>query len=251
MRNKIVAGNWKMHTTLEEGVALVDALLEGLPSGEASVILGLPFTHLTTIARQLAGRPKVAVAAQNCHEAVQGAFTGEISAPMLRSAGCQYVILGHSERREYFGETDELIARKINAVLAQELLPIYCCGEDLSVRDAGKQNEWVGDQIRRGLFGLEAADFQKIIIAYEPVWAIGTGRTASPEQAQEMHFFIRRLIASRYGEEMANATPILYGGSVKAANAASLFSQPDVDGGLVGGASLSAAEFLSIIAAAG
>lgn len=251
MRNKIVAGNWKMHTTLQEGVALVDELKKGLPSGEASVVLGLPFTHLTTIGQQLADMPRVAVAAQNCHEASQGAFTGEISASMLRSAGCQYVILGHSERREYFGETDELIARKIEAVLANGLLPIYCCGEDLSVRDADTQNEWVGDQIRRGLFQLGAAEFQKIVIAYEPVWAIGTGRTASPEQAQEMHFFIRRLIAGRYGEEIAAATPILYGGSVKAANAASLFSQADVDGGLVGGASLSAAEFLSIIAAAG
>jgi triosephosphate isomerase len=251
MRNKIVAGNWKMHTTLEEGVALVDALIKGLPSGEAGVILGLPFTHLTTISHQLADTSRVSVAAQNCHQAVQGAFTGEISAPMLRSVGCRYVILGHSERREYFGETDELIASKIDAALAHQLLPIYCCGEDLSVRDTGKQNEWVGDQIRRGLFHLEANDFQKIIIAYEPVWAIGTGRTASPEQAQEMHFFIRRLIAGRFGEEIAAATPILYGGSVKAANAASLFSQADVDGGLVGGASLSAAEFLSIIEAAG
>lgn len=240
-----------MHTTLEEGTALVDALLKGLPSGQASVILGLPYTHLTTIARQLAGSSKVAVAAQNCHQAAQGAFTGEISASMLRSAGCQYVILGHSERREYFGETDELISSKIEAALTQGLLPIYCCGEDLSVRDADKQNEWVADQIRRGLFGLAASDFRKIIIAYEPVWAIGTGRTASPEQAQEMHFFIRRLIAGRYGEEIAAVTPILYGGSVKAANAASLFSQADVDGGLVGGASLSAAEFLSIIEAAG
>ena len=164
MRNKIVAGNWKMHTTLEEGTALVDALLKGLPSGQASVILGLPYTHLTTIARQLAGSSKVGVAAQNCHQAVQGAFTGEISASMLRSAGCQYVILGHSERREYFGETDELISSKIEAALTQGLLPIYCCGEDLSVRDAGKQNEWVADQIRRGLFGLEVSDFQKIII---------------------------------------------------------------------------------------
>jgi len=246
----IVAGNWKMNTDYDSGRALASAIVEGLQPSETIVILGVPFTHLKGVYHCIADVKNLHLAAQNCHAAEAGAYTGEISVPMLQSVGCEYVIVGHSERREYFHESDAEIAAKVKQVLAHGLRPIFCCGERLEIREAGTHEEVVGTQLTQGLFGLSAEDFAQVLIAYEPVWAIGTGKTASPEQAQDMHAFIRRHIASRYQEDLAQATSILYGGSVKPANAQALFSQPDVDGGLVGGASLQAMDFLQIIAAA-
>jgi triosephosphate isomerase len=248
-RKNIVAGNWKMHTTYEEGRSLAAAVVNGLQPSDTVVVLAAPFIHLNGLHHLINDVNNLYLAAQNCHQEKQGAYTGEVSPAMLRSVGCDYVILGHSERREYFGETDELIAAKVNAALAHQLTPIYCCGEKLEVRDAGSHLELVAGQIKTGLFHLSAEDFSRVVIAYEPVWAIGTGRTASPEQAQEMHAYIRGLARAQYGDAVAEGLSILYGGSVKGANAAELFGQPDVDGGLVGGASLNAAEFVTIIEA--
>ncbi|WP_421948011.1 triose-phosphate isomerase [Phaeodactylibacter xiamenensis] len=246
-RKQIVAGNWKMNMDYEQGRDLTKAVIDGLQPSDALVILGTPFIHLRNVASIIKDISNLKLAAQNCHQEESGAYTGEVSASMLKSCGVEYVILGHSERREYFGEKDELIAKKIDAVLGQGMEPIYCCGEKLDVRESGKQNELVAEQVKTALFHLSAADLQKVVIAYEPVWAIGTGKTASPAQAQEMHAHIRSLIRDQYGPEIADSITILYGGSVKPGNAKELFANPDVDGGLIGGASLKAADFNAIV----
>ncbi|MCB0646052.1 MAG: triose-phosphate isomerase [Saprospiraceae bacterium] len=247
MRQKIAAGNWKMNNTLEESVALAQALVDaGSPSGVLT-ILGVPYVYLDKINQIVAGAENIEVAAQNAHQELSGAFTGEISVKMLNSIGVKYVILGHSERREYFGETDELLLAKTNTVLGAGQIPIFCCGEPLAIRKAGTHITYVIDQLKNSIFKLSAEDFSKIIIAYEPIWAIGTGETASPAQAQEMHEEIRKAIAEVFGNEIAEGTSILYGGSVNAANAKDLFSNKDVDGGLVGGASLKADVFVQVM----
>ena len=212
-----------------------------------TVILGTPYIHLQTVSGLVQGTPNLSVAAQNCHQAKSGAYTGEISPAMLQSIGVEYVILGHSERRKYFGETDEGVSQKVNIALEHGLLPIVCVGEEQSVRETGTHEALVGKQIQEALFHLSAEDFKKIVIAYEPVWAIGTGLTATPEQAQEMHNFIRGTLEAKYGRDIAQGTTILYGGSCKPANARTLFSQEDVDGGLIGGASLKADDFIAIV----
>lgn len=246
-RQHIVAGNWKMNKNFDEGRDLLNSIIQKLgPSNTISVICP-PFIHLNYFSMLTTGIANLYLGAQNCHPEPGGAFTGEISAPMLKTVGVEYVILGHSERREYFQESDEFLAKKVNAVLASGLTPIFCCGEKLDSREAGDQEKIVRQQLEGGLFHLEKDQFQNVVVAYEPVWAIGTGKTASPEQAQEMHKFIRDLIAGKYGQEQANLTSILYGGSCNPSNAKELFSQPDVDGGLIGGASLKAADFISII----
>lgn len=250
MSRKMIAGNWKMNTLPTEGATLVREILGNSRRPSCKVVFGVPYVQLASIAKMVADQPNFHVAAQNCHQEESGAYTGEIAPAMLAELGVDYVILGHSERREYFGETDALVARKIEKVLAHGMAPIYCCGEKLEVREAGNHEKLVGEQIQEALFGLSAADFGKVVIAYEPVWAIGTGVTASPEQAQEMHAYIRGLVADKYGNEVAQDTTILYGGSMKPANAAELIAQTDVDGGLVGGASLKADSFGAIIAAA-
>ncbi|MEM6318108.1 MAG: triose-phosphate isomerase [Bacteroidota bacterium] len=246
-RQNIAAGNWKMNKTFSEGRALATEIAEGMTSSDNLVVLGVPAIHLKAVSN-IAKRTKgLEVAAQNCHQAESGAYTGEISVDMIKSVGAKYVILGHSERREYFNESNELLAAKVDAVLGKRLIPIFCCGEPLSIREAGTHVEYVEKQLKEGLFHLKTRGFSKVVIAYEPIWAIGTGVTASPAQAQEMHKAIRQLIAKRYSEKVADETSILYGGSVKPANAKELFGQPDVDGGLVGGASLKSADFLQII----
>lgn len=251
-RKKIVAGNWKMNQNLFEGKQLVNDILQKssvLPEN-VEVIIAPPFTQLELAAAQIKDTPGFYLAAQNCHQEKAGAYTGEVSAYMLKSVGVEYVILGHSERRQYFGENEALLAQKTDAALTAELKVIFCVGEPLEVRDANGQNELVKNQIIGGLFHLSAEQFENIVVAYEPVWAIGTGRTATAEQAQDMHAFIRSVIAEQYGTEMAEATIILYGGSCNPTNAPSLFACPDVDGGLIGGASLKAADFDGIIQAA-
>ncbi len=249
MRKKIVAGNWKMNLGLSEGAALISGILESLQrlSERQVVVIAPPFLHLTQTVSQIQGRYNVFVAAQNCHHEAGGAFTGEVSAQMLKSAEVPYVIIGHSERREYNGETDAQLAKKTDAALAAGLKVIFCCGEPLETRDAGAQNNFVGDQIKAGLFHLSAAQLGDVAIAYEPIWAIGTGRTASSAQAQDMHAHIRSVITARYGQQLADDTSILYGGSCKPSNAVELFACPDVDGGLIGGASLKAEDFADII----
>lgn len=246
-RQQIAAGNWKMNTTLKEGVRLASAIAKNTKTGDALVILGTPFTHLASVKQVIKSNKRVKLAAQNCYEKESGAFTGAISIDMIKSTGADYVILGHSERRAIFGETDKLIAQKVDLVLSRKLKPIFCCGEPLDVRKSKKHKTLVSQQVRKGLFHLSEADFKKVVIAYEPVWAIGTGVTASPAQAQEMHAHIRKIVAKKYGDKIANKVTILYGGSVKPANAKELFSQTDVDGGLVGGASLDAKGFGHII----
>lgn len=246
-RKNIVAGNWKMNKNYEEGRTLAREIVAKLKPSETVAILGTPYIHLKGVSHIISDINNLHLAAQNCHQEEGGAYTGEISTSMLRSVGCEYVILGHSERRDYFEESNQLINAKVKKTLADGMLPIFCCGEKLPVREAGDHEKLVAQQVKEGLFDLSATDFSKVVIAYEPVWAIGTGVTASPAQAQEMHAFIRSLVVDQYGEEVADATSILYGGSVKPGNAKELFSQPDVDGGLVGGASLNAADFLAII----
>jgi len=247
-RIPIVAGNWKMNKNYREGRLLAKGVAEGLPSPLVPVvILGTPAIHLKVVSALARKTPNLEVAAQNCHQAESGAFTGELSVGMIKSTGAKYVILGHSERREYFGETNALLAEKVNAVLGQRLLPIFCCGEPLAIREEGTHVEYVKKQLEEGLFHLKTRQFKKVVIAYEPIWAIGTGVTASPQQAQEMHKAIRQLLVDRYSDAVAEGTRILYGGSVKPGNAEEIFSQPDVDGGLVGGASLKSEDFLQII----
>ena len=249
MRKQIAAANWKMNLSLQQAEELMKALLESnISLGENQVALfGVPFPYIFSIKQLLDGKQNLFVTAQNCSSNANGAFTGETSAEMLQSIGLKYVIIGHSERREYNYETNAELAKKVNLSLDHKLQPVFCCGEALAVREAGEQNEYVKVQLMESLFHLEAAQMKNFIIAYEPIWAIGTGKTASSEQAQEMHAHIRAVMASQYGKEIADSISILYGGSVKAANAAEIFGKPDVDGGLVGGASLVATEFAAII----
>ena len=245
-RQKIVEGNWKMNKNLAEGQELAQQIADRLPDSEVELIICTPFIHLASVASFTAGKSNYHLGAQNCSEHASGAYTGETSVGMLASAGVEYVIVGHSERRSYYNEDNATLAAKTNAILAGGLLPIFCCGEPLEIREAGTHVDLVDTQLKEGLFHLSADEFKKVVIAYEPVWAIGTGVTASPEQAQEMHAAIRKMIADQYGDEIADATTILYGGSVKPNNAKELFGQPDVDGGLVGGASLKADDFIAI-----
>ncbi len=250
-RKKIVAGNWKMNQNLFEGKQLIQDILSSGPTlgAHVQVIIAPPFTQLELAAGQLKEHPGFYLAAQNCHQEKSGAYTGEISAIMLRSVQVSHVILGHSERRQYFNESNELLARKTDTVLAEDMDVIFCVGEPMQVRDDNRQNDYIKTQIQEGLFHLPQSSFKKIIIAYEPIWAIGTGRTASTEQAQDMHAFIRSVVAEQYDLETADQLSILYGGSCNPANVESLFACPDVDGGLIGGASLKAKDFCSIIAA--
>ena len=248
MRKNIVAGNWKMNKTLQEGLALATELNNVLAdvAPNCEVVIGTPFIHLASVAAAV-DTSKIHVAAQNCAEKESGAFTGEVSAAMVKSTGAEYVILGHSERRAYYGETYEILKNKVLLALKNELIPIFCIGELKEEREANQQNEVVKAQLEGSVFNLSEEDFSKIVLAYEPVWAIGTGLTASPAQAQEIHAFIRSLIADKYGKEVAENTSILYGGSANPGNAKELFSNPDVDGGLIGGASLKAPDFKAII----
>lgn len=249
MRTQIAAANWKMNLVKAEVEQLMDQLLSNAPDLQdgQEVLLAVPFPYLVWVQNLLDGRNGYRVAAQNCHQKNAGAYTGEVSAPMLASLGIRDCVLGHSERREYQGEGEALLAEKVDRCLEAGIRPIFCCGEPLSVREANQQNEFVAAQIRGSLFHLAPEVIQGLVIAYEPIWAIGTGKTASTEQAQEMHASIRQVLVQQYGQSVASAIPILYGGSVKAANASELFACPDVDGGLVGGASLSAKEFISIV----
>ena len=238
-----------MHKTLEEGLALAIEIRERLKDRsreEKEIIVFPPFIHLAGIAKLLNGLAGFHAGAQNCHHKKEGAYTGEISAVMIASAGASHVIIGHSERRKYFGEDDALLAAKTERALEAKLTPVFCCGETLEERESEKQFEVVGRQIRKALFHLPEEKIRKLHIAYEPVWAIGTGKTASPAQAQEIHAFIRSEVAGQYGRDCAESLSILYGGSVKPGNAAELFAMPDIDGGLIGGASLQAADFEAI-----
>ena len=248
MSRKLVAGNWKMNLSIPEGIALakgVESQLLANPVDDVQVVLGVPFSHLTAVSHALEG--EVAVSAQDCSANESGAFTGEVSAMIVATTGAEYVILGHSERREYHGEENALLAQKVNQALEHGLKVIYCCGEVLSERESKQQFEVVGNQILEGIFHLTKDQMKKVVIAYEPVWAIGTGVTASSEQAQEMHAFIRSLLQKQYGVAIAQQTSILYGGSCKPTNAQELFAQEDVDGGLIGAASLKSEEFVAII----
>lgn len=251
MRMKLVAGNWKMNKSLEEGAQLVSDILAQLPPLNGRVVFATPYIHLSSVAAMLKGREGVYVAAQNCHQEEKGAYTGEISASMLRSVGVEYVLVGHSERRQYFAETNELLAKKVDIALSKGIKPIFCCGEPLDIREAGTHDAYVAAQLEAGLYHLTEEQFRQVVIAYEPIWAIGTGRTASSAQAQEMHAGIRARLAAQYGASVSDDTTILYGGSANAGNANDLFSQPDVDGGLIGGASLVAADFVTIAEAMG
>ena len=249
MRKNIVAGNWKMNTTVPEGVKLaqeVNAALEGI-TAKCDVVIGVPFTHLTAVKAVIGD--KLGLSAENCADKVKGAYTGEVSAAMVASTGATYVILGHSERRQYYGETAETLKDKVVLALENGLTPIFCIGEVLEERENGTYFDVIKAQVADSLFQLSAEDFGKIVLAYEPVWAIGTGKTATADQAQEIHAFIRGLIAEKYGEQVADDTTILYGGSCKPSNAKELFEKPDVDGGLIGGASLDAESFMGIVTA--
>jgi len=251
MRKKIAAANWKMNLRLEQGEQLLTAVLQKNISLKPHqfAIFAVPFPYLPMAQEKISGKINYSVAAQNCYHKNAGAFTGEVSAEMLNSLHIPYVVIGHSERREYFTETNAMLAEKVNLALANGLQPIFCCGEPLSIREDNSQNGYVETQLRESLFHLDNEQVKKIIIAYEPIWAIGTGKTASAAQAQEMHKHLRSVMSGKYGEEIAADLSILYGGSVKGANASEIFGQPDVDGGLVGGASLSAEEFSQIISA--
>ncbi len=248
MRRKIVAGNWKMNKNLDQTTDLLNALSEAVDDASAEVMVAPTFVNLSSAVSQLKSSP-IEVIAQNMHFAESGAYTGEISADMLQNIGVKTVILGHSERRAYFGETDELLAEKVAAALSKNLRVMFCFGEELEDRKSGNHFNVVESQLKNALLSLDASAWNHIILAYEPVWAIGTGETASPEQAQEMHAFIRKTIAEAYNETVASNVSILYGGSVKPANAKEIFSKPDVDGGLIGGASLKADDFIAIIKA--
>ena len=249
MRKQIAAANWKMNLSHQEADSLLDQLLasEHHLSSNQAVIFAVPAIYIPLAVQKLNGKSNIFVAAQNCHQKANGAYTGEIAASMFASVGVHHIILGHSERREFFAESDSLLAEKTEAVLAIGSTPIFCCGEPLSIREAGTQNSFVEAQLKNALFQLSADQIVKVVIAYEPIWAIGTGKTATSEQAQEIHAYIRSVFADHYGQNIADQISILYGGSVKAANAKEIFSQPDVDGGLVGGASLIATEFAAII----
>ncbi|MBK7883151.1 MAG: triose-phosphate isomerase [Chitinophagaceae bacterium] len=249
MRTQIAAANWKMNLALSEAEALVDQLI-AVPhqlNNNQLVILAVPFPYLIAVQNKIAGKKNIFVAAQNCYTKKSGAFTGEVSAAMLQSIGVEYVVLGHSERREYFKEDNSLLADKVNIALEHNLKPVFCCGEPLAVREAGTQDKYVETQLQESLFHLSEHEITGFIIAYEPIWAIGTGKTATNQQAQDMHANIRSVIAGKYSVTVADSISILYGGSVKASNAKEIFSMTDVDGGLVGGASLIADEFITIM----
>ncbi len=250
MRKKIVAGNWKMNTNLQDGVALAKEVNEALKSVKANcgVIIAVPFTHLASI-NAVIDPSLLGLGAENCADQKSGAYTGEVSASMVASTGATYVILGHSERRQYYGETSETLKAKVALALENSLTPIFCIGEVLEQRENGSYLEVVKKQIEDALFGLSAEDFSKLILAYEPVWAIGTGKTATADQAEEMHAYIRGVIAKKYGDKVADDCTILYGGSCKPSNAKELFAKPDVDGGLIGGASLQCESFMGIVTA--
>lgn len=246
MRQQIVAGNWKMNMDLAETETLITALKKQAQTSDAEVMIAPSFTNLWHAFKVLR-QSNIEVIAQNMHFAENGAYTGEVSASMLNSVGIDTVILGHSERRAYFNETDELLAKKVDAALRNDLRVIFCFGEELGDRKSGNEENIVASQIKNALFHLEASAYNHIVLAYEPVWAIGTGETASPEQAQDMHKFIRKTLSDKYGNEVANSVSILYGGSVKPNNANEIFSKPDVDGGLIGGAALNAEDFFAIV----
>jgi len=250
MRRRIIAGNWKMHNNLSDSQNLVTKLVNGLNSKNITreVIICPPYTSLTEVSNLLKGT-KIKLGAQNMHFEDKGAFTGEISADMLKSVGCNYVILGHSERRNIFGETDELINKKIKKALNSDLTPIFCVGESLEQRENGTTNAVIKNQISEGIKELSEDEVNKIIIAYEPIWAIGTGKTATPEQAQEVHEFIRSILETTFNNQTSENVPVLYGGSVKPGNAVDLLAKADIDGALVGGACLDADSFISIITA--
>jgi len=250
MRKKIVAGNWKMNLDYAEGISLFSEIVNMVrdeKKGDQLAIICAPFIHLNSLSKL--GAQVVHIGAQNCHQNESGAFTGEISAKMVKSTGCEYVIIGHSERRQYFAESDALLAEKTLAVLKNGLTPIFCIGETLDERNNGDYFNIIKDQLSNAVFSLDATEFAKLVIAYEPVWAIGTGLTATSAQAQEVHAFIRAEIAAKYGEAIAQNTSILYGGSCNPKNADELFAQPDIDGGLIGGASLKSRDFVDIIKA--
>ena len=250
MRKKIVAGNWKMNMELAEGMKFaeaIDAYFKSKPS-KGEVILCTPFIHLAG-ASEILKNGRVRLGAQNCASEASGAYTGEVSASMIKSTGAQYVIIGHSERRTYYHEDDKLLNKKTLLAIASGLKVIFCCGEVQKERESEKHFDVVSRQLAEGLFTLSPGDFKNIVIAYEPVWAIGTGLTATPEQAQEMHKYIRGLVSGKYGKEIAEDLTILYGGSCKPSNAAEIFSKPDVDGGLIGGASLKKEDFIAIVEA--
>lgn len=249
MRKKIAAANWKMNCTYQQGEQLLDGILGAnieLKAHQQSVF-AVPFPYLTMATAKLNGRKGYSIAAQNIYNKKSGAYTGEVSAEMLQSIQIPYCLVGHSERREYFNESNQMLAEKIDLLLANGITPIFCCGEPLSIREAGTQNSFVAKQLEESLFHLSAEVVSTIVIAYEPIWAIGTGKTATADQAQEIHAYLRSVLAGKYGQAVADQIPVLYGGSVKGSNAKELFSCPDVDGGLVGGASLNAAEFATII----
>lgn len=253
MRQKIVAGNWKMNTTAEEGQKLTSEIVNMVQdevNQDVQVVLAAPFTHLQSVVKLVGNNKRIGVAAQNVNENESGAFTGEISVGMLKSIGVEWVILGHSERREYFKESNQQLAKKVDAVLKGGLNPIFCCGEPLEIREKDEHVGYVKKQLEEGIFHLSEDQIRKVVIAYEPVWAIGTGKTASTEQAQEMHKAIRQQLAEKWGEAVAGEIRILYGGSMKPDNAKELMEEPDVDGGLVGGASLKSRDFLQIIKSA-
>ncbi len=248
MRKNIVAGNWKMNLTRSDGLNLVEEVLLKLPQKKkAEVVFAPSFLHLYKIAKICHDYDGISVAAQNCNKECIGAFTGEVSAAMIASCGADYVIIGHSERRENFNETNQELAQKVKQSLNNNLKIIFCCGESLKKREEGVHFSWIEQQISDSLFQFSAQQLKNIVIAYEPIWAIGTGKTASAEQAQEMHIFIRSILNKKYGNKVAEGTSILYGGSCNKMNARQLFAKNDIDGGLIGGASLSAKEFLKII----
>jgi triosephosphate isomerase (TIM) len=251
MRHQIAAANWKMNLTYKQGKSLLDEIMNKqiVLEPHKKVIFAVPFPYLRMSKKKIKDRENYTIAAQNCHHLKSGAYTGEVSAEMIKSVGVGFVIIGHSERRQYFNETDTLLADKVNIAIDHHLTPIFCCGESLPIRESGKENEFVASQLKNGLFHLSAEQIQKVVIAYEPIWAIGTGKTASSQQAQDMHAWLRSVIAKQYGQPVADNISILYGGSVKGSNAVEIFSQPDVDGGLVGGASLNGEEFSAIIKA--
>jgi len=251
MRKQIAAANWKMNNTLEEGTKLLNEIIHSdvQINDNQRVIFAVPFPYLVSAVQQLDNKANMYVSAQNCHNKAAGAYTGEVSVDMLSSINIQYCVVGHSERRAYFSESNQQLAEKVDRCLSKEITPIFCCGEPLAIRDNDGQNDYVAVQLNESLFHLDGETIQKVVIAYEPIWAIGTGKTATAAQAQEMHAHIRTVLSTQFGEAVAANVSILYGGSVKGANANEIFSQPDVDGGLVGGASLIATEFIQIIKA--
>lgn len=251
MRKQIAAANWKMNLTFQEAEALLTDIVPHFdnPGANRKVVFAVPACYLTLAVEKTAGNPNIFIAAQNVYSKKAGAFTGELSVTMLKSIAVEYVVVGHSERREYFNESNKFIADKVKISLEENITPIFCCGEALPVREVNQQNSFVSRQLEESLFDLSKEEIEKIVIAYEPIWAIGTGKTASSDQAQEMHAHIRAKLSHKYGNAVANNISILYGGSVKASNAEDIFGKPDVDGGLVGGSSLIANEFIQIMRA--